>query len=136
MSSSRPGGSVSTHADGGRARGRRTLEELLHERARRALLRLEEQPEELVGHLPLVHRLLELLLALVQQHVDRARVGHVPVLLELGADGAPDVLRVHVQPVDADDLRGLRERERARRSAGGRVGRARDARRGTSPGSA
>jgi hypothetical protein len=77
----------------------RTFQELLHERPRRALLGLKEKAEKLIRHLPLVHGLLELLLALMEEHVDGARVGRVPVLLELGPQSPADELRAHIQSV-------------------------------------
>ena len=58
-------------------------------------------------HLPAVHRLLPLVVALDEHHIDDVRVGDMPVLLELLADACTHMRRRHVQRVQGADLRRL-----------------------------
>ena len=57
--------------------------------------------------LPHVHRLLELLLVLVQQHVDDVQVLHVPVSLKVVSDLQADHRGRDVERVQRDDLGSL-----------------------------
>lgn len=61
----------------------------------------------MVGLLPAVHRLLVLLPAFEDQHVDRAWVGDVAVLLKALADVVSDEGGRDVQCIEGDDFRGL-----------------------------
>ena len=58
---------------------------------------------------PTVHRLLELLLALLDENVDDACVGHIAVLFKVLPDAVTDVRWGHVQRIERDDLRSLDE---------------------------
>ena len=85
----------------------RTFDELLHERLLGALVRLEQQAQDVIPHLPVVHRLLELHVALRDQDVNRLRVGHVAVVLEALADGVAGGRDGDAELVRRDDVRGL-----------------------------
>ena len=58
---------------------------------------------------PTVHRLLELLLALLDENVDDTCAGHIAVLFEVLPDAVTDVRWGHVQRIERDDLRSLHE---------------------------
>ena len=65
----------------------------------------------MVRLLPEVHRLLILLPALEQEHVDDALVRDVAVLLELAPDGVPELLCGDGKSVQRDNFGGLYVRQ-------------------------
>ena len=82
----------------------RTLVELLQESPLWALPVFEEDAQDMVGLLPYIHRLLVLLPALEDEHVDDARVVHVAILLELAADSVSEVLCCYGDSVHRNNL--------------------------------
>jgi hypothetical protein len=84
-----------------------TLQKLLHECPGRPRPLLQHHTKQLVRHLPLVKRLLELEPSLVQEHVNSPRVVDVTVFLEFGAHVPADEVWGDVKAVKVDYLRGL-----------------------------
>jgi hypothetical protein len=85
-----------------------TLQKLLHECPGWPCPLLQHYTKQLVRHLPLVERLLELEPSLVQEHVDSPRVVDVKVFFEFGAHVPADEVGGDVEAVKVDYLRGLR----------------------------
>ena len=95
----------------GSSESKRTFIELLQEGAWGPTLRLEEDTHDVVELLPAVHRLLVFDAALLEENVDDAGIGDVPVLLEVLADTVPDICGGDVERIEGDNLRSLPNEE-------------------------
>lgn len=86
----------------------RTLEKLLQKRALRSLVHLEKNTHHMIRLFPTIEGLLEVLVALVYEDLDRAWIGNVSVCFKLLTDAVSDVGGCGGDGVQGDDFGCLR----------------------------
>lgn len=97
----------SAHHGSPRRAKKHTPEKLLQKRALRPLLHLEKNTHHMVCQLPTIKGLLQVLVALVYQDVDRAWIGNMTIGLEFLADTAANVGGRGGDGVQGNNFRGL-----------------------------